>query len=104
MLKTYIYHQLPLTCFGVLLHHLQGDNCVTYSKTISILLNYAVFTQQTNNGCKLLQLVNKIVICTQRDGNNQIQKLHAFCYVAVKGTIYPAFLYCIATLPQANSL
>jgi hypothetical protein len=34
ILSTHIYHQLPPTFFVVLLNHLQGDNCVTCSRTI----------------------------------------------------------------------
>jgi hypothetical protein len=33
MLNTYIYHQLPSKCL-CLLHHLQGDHCITCSKTM----------------------------------------------------------------------
>ena len=34
VLNTYIYHQLPPTYFGCLLHHLQAEHCVTCSWTI----------------------------------------------------------------------
>jgi len=63
----------------------QPAKCFGYV-TQFFFLNCAVFTQQTNNlqllfvcCVKTAQFKKKIVICTQRDGNNQIQICNSGC-------------------------